>query len=84
MVSLNISGVLKLSIKASHQLLNSGKALETILNGSIFVAVIFEMPYTIMTSASLLVKVLLLCHGTLAVKIEGNGTDWSKPNCLAK
>ncbi len=70
-----MSGVLKLNIKASHQLMNSGRASETILNGSISAAMIFEIPSTIMTLASSLVKVLLLCHGTLAVKIGGNGTD---------
>ena len=79
-----MSGELKLSINASHQLLKSGKASETILNGSILAAVIFEMPSTMMTLASSLVNILLLCHGTLAVKIGGNGTDWSKPNCLAR
>ena len=83
-VSFSISRVLKLSIKASHQLLKSGKESETILKGSTFAAVILEMPSTMMTLASSLVHILLLCHGTLAVKIGGNGTDWSKTNYLAR
>jgi hypothetical protein len=68
-----MSGVLKNIIRASHQSVNNGRASETILNGSTTATEIFESPSTIIISASSLVKVLLLCHGALAMKIGSNG-----------